>query len=130
MFAIISFSVGVLLIILGIQKEKIVSKCNTEIKAVCIGSKSIYYGHGISKYSPVFRYNYGGQQYERSSFQHFSKKYVDSVYQQGQEYSIYINPDKPLVFKVIQKKEFFVLVTILTGIYLILASMFFGLRGL
>ena len=130
MFAIIAFGVGVLLIILGVQEKKIASNCNTEVKAVYIGSEEVYLGHGISKYSPAFRYNYGGQQYERSSFQHFSKKYVESVYQQGKEYSIYINPDKPLVFKVIQKKEFFVLVTILVGIYFILVSIFFGLRGL
>ena len=117
MLAIILLSSGLLFIAVGIQAIKNDLNCNTEIKAIFINSKKVYIGHGRSKYAPVFRYNYGGQQYENAAVQFYSQKYVDSVYQQGKEYVIYINIEKPQIIKETKKRVLAPFVIILIGVW-------------
>ena len=94
--------VGGLLIIAGIHSCWKRCICKTPVEAVYIGMKSYSGGHGVVQYTPIFRFKFQGVEYKGESGEAFSLRKIDSLYQEGGCYTIYIDEHLPNRFITIQ----------------------------
>ena len=67
-------------------------KCNTEIKGVCLGTKS-----AIKRNRPKFSYKYNGVVYEEEVSKSLNR-YQLRDFTEGEQYNIYINKKNPSKF--------------------------------
>ncbi len=85
--------IGVLLLGLTILAIVRIAKCNEPVTAVFKGHSLI--GNNW-KYALVFSYKYEAQQYnDRETVDHYSKQKIKKMFEENNEYTIWINPNKP-----------------------------------
>lgn len=84
---------GVLLLSITILAIVRTTKCNEPVTAV-------FKGHSLTgnnwQYALVFSYKYEDKQYEnRETIDHYSKRKIKKMFEENNEYTIWINPNKP-----------------------------------
>lgn len=72
-----------------------VISCRTLILAEYVRYNVYSGGKGQRSYSPVFRYYYQGNAYERQTPEALSRKRIERNFRIGENYEIYINSNKP-----------------------------------
>lgn len=85
--------VGVLLLCLTVLAFVRIAKCTQSVTA-------IFKGHSLTgnnwQYALVFSYKYEDKQYEnRETIDHYSKRKIKKMFEENNEYTIWINPNKP-----------------------------------
>lgn len=73
-------------------------RCKIKIKGVYSHSY-IYKSNRGSHYEVVFDYSFNNKNYHKSGLDTFTKKQAEA-FEKGKEYSLYINPKKPKIFRV------------------------------
>lgn len=88
---------GGVFLLLGIYQGVVKAVvCREKTAAVYLGAKP--YGVGVGTYyEPFFSFKYQNRQYQRTTGEIFFRRKLKKRYQAGQEYTIYINPQKPNV---------------------------------
>lgn len=116
-------SVGILCIFaFGVAVYRL-SNCNTQIWGTYVSSQK-YAGHrGFHHYAPIFRYNFGGVEYERQTNETYSLKKLNRKFSYGQMYPIWINENAPESFITKKRIQAGHVMTLLAGI-LVLVSYF------
>ena len=111
---------GILLILFFIFLQLSKSRCKMKIDAIYLRYntyKAPTGGYGIiTSYSPVFRYEFNGQQYEVQTFEALTKKEVCQLIV-GNKYEIFINENKPQKFIIYKSIRFSEVITLLMGIF-------------
>lgn len=69
--------------------------CKTSVPAVYLRYNTYSGGKGTRSYAPVFRYRYMGQEYERQTYESYSLRKINKLFQPGEEYRIFINEESP-----------------------------------
>ena len=122
---IIAIIVGVILILffIGFQYSKL--KCNKKIDATYL-KFNIYVHHGMIyyRYTPVFKYNFNGKEYENQALQSFSKKYTKNFIV-GEKYQILINQKNPKKFIINRKVKIDEILILVTGLFLFFCGILF-----
>ncbi|MBQ2937845.1 MAG: hypothetical protein IJE05_03060 [Clostridia bacterium] len=117
--------IGVFLIIFFIILKYLKLKCYKEIEAIYVKSNAYSSGTGghglVTQYAPVFKYNFNGKEYEKQTFQTFSKKYIKNLIV-GEKYNILIDERKPSRFVINKKSRNDEILILLMGIFLIIAG--------
>ena len=124
--------IGLFLICLFIYLEFLKSKCTTKITGKFLKMNTYTgSGNGISttSYAPVFQYKFNNINYEKQTFQSFSKKYIEKNFIAGKNYNIYINSNKPKIFIVEKKFQLSDLLFFLIGFFMVILS-FLGFLAL
>ena len=101
----ISVVAGIIFITLGILRIKKLNGFKTEIRAEFVKIVPRWYFRGDSRCSPVFKYEFNSNEFEKESFQHFDKKELPA-FVKGEIYSIYINEKNPEQFVIDRKISF------------------------
>ena len=70
------------------------TRCKYPIKARFM-DVHIMKSAGMKDYFPIFRYEYDGCEYNVRSVQSFSLRYVKQHFVVGEEYPVFIDPDRP-----------------------------------
>lgn len=91
-YSIILGVLGLIIVIFGIVVIIWKLKCRTEVEGVFIRFNA-YHSKVITRYSPVFQYEFEGVKYERQALNSFKNE--NSSYVEGQKYIIFINEKKP-----------------------------------
>lgn len=72
--------------------------CNTQIWGTYV-TYQIYTGSkGYRSYFPIFRYNFGGVEYQKQTHESYSLKKINKRFAYGQIYPIWINENAPEAF--------------------------------
>lgn len=79
-------------------------QCNVKISAVYTGAQA-YTVKGHTTYTPAFSFKYKGNSYSNTSGESFSKRKIESRFQVGSSYDIFINPENPNSLCVSRKLE-------------------------
>lgn len=96
-------------------------RCNKKIKATYLkyNSYTSTGGRGlVTKYAPVFKYNFDGKEYINQSFQLLSKKKIQEFIV-NKNYIIIINEKKPNKFVLNKSVEFTEILILLMGLFLL-----------
>ena len=111
---------GILLILFFIFLQLSKSRCKMKIDDIYLRYntyKAPTGGYGIiTSYSPVFRYEFNGKQYEVQTFETLTKKEVCKLIV-GNKYEIFINENKPQKFIIYKSVRFSEVITLLMGIF-------------
>lgn len=91
-------ALGLLLLLVGINDLYSVFRCTKRIEGVYCGYRTYYGSHGVSSYSPVFKYTYDGRLYHEQTAQTVSRRQLTKNMTEGNQYFIYINPKCPGVY--------------------------------
>lgn len=97
---ILFFLVGAFNILSYFVRTKRERTCTECVSATCVylsTHESRKDGRTHITYSPVFKFNYNGEDYTVSNSFHSSKRDITAVV--GNQYDMYINPDNPKIFK-------------------------------
>ena len=117
----IAIIVGTILIsfFMWLQYSKL--KCTKKINATYL-KFNIYNHHGMfsSKYIPVFKYNFKGNEYENQAQQSFPKKLTKN-FVVGEKYTILINEKHPKKVKIDE------MLILLIGLFLLLSGILYAL---
>ena len=95
-------------------------RCNKKIEATYLkyNSYTSTGGRGlVTKYAPVFKYNFDGKEYINQSFQLLSKKKIQEFIV-NKNYIIIINEKKPNKFVLNKSVEFTEILILLMGLFL------------
>ena len=96
-------------------------RCNKKIEATYLKYNS-YTSTGVrglvTKYAPVFKYNFDGKEYINQSFQLLSKKKIQEFIV-NKNYIIIINEKKPNKFVLNKSVEFTEILILLMGLFLL-----------
>lgn len=96
-------------------------RCNKKIEATYLkyNSYTSTGGRGlVTKYAPVFKYNFDGKEYINQSFQLLSKKKIQEFIV-NKNYIIIINEKKPNRFVLNKNVEFTEILILLMGLFLL-----------
>ncbi len=96
-------------------------RCNKKIEATYLkyNSYTSTGGRGlVTKYAPVFKYNFDGKEYINQSFQLLSKKKIQEFIV-NKNYIIIINEKKPNKFVLNKSVEFTEILILLMGLFLL-----------
>ena len=96
-------------------------RCNKKIEATYLkyNSYTSTGGRGlVTKYAPVFKYNFDGKEYINHSFQLLSKKKIQEFIV-NKNYIIIINEKKPNKFVLNKSVEFTEILILLMGLFLL-----------
>ena len=99
-------------------------RCNKKIEATYLkyNSYTSTGGRGlVTKYAPVFKYNFDGKEYINQSFQLLSKKKIQEFIV-NKNYIIIINEKKPNKFVLNKSVEFTEILILLMGIFFLLTT--------
>lgn len=121
-FMIISTILWLFLILFFIKLRYSKSKCNKKIEATYLKCNSYTSTGGrgwVTKYAPVFKYSFNGNEYINQSFQLLSKKKIQEFIV-DKSYTIIINEKKPNKFILDKNIEFTEILMLLMGIFFIL----------
>ncbi|MBR5252506.1 MAG: hypothetical protein IKV39_01370 [Clostridia bacterium] len=105
---------GVLLTFLGAFMLSITIKCKERI----VGTYISYDGggkHGV----PVFEYEYNGETFTEKCSSAYSRHHMENYFNLGEEYHIYINPQKPKDFKLYPGPSAVAFIELLIGLALL-----------
>ncbi len=116
---------GFFLLTVGIWAVYTTVSCKKEIVGIYIKSNAYRSAKAQSSYAPVFRYIVAGQAYEQQSLQSFSREYVQTNFECGKEYSIFVKEKNPRRFVIRQKVQISHILIILCGV-LMLGIAFIG----
>lgn len=121
---------GVILILFFIILQYLKSKCHKKIEATYLKCNTYISGTGghglITQYAPVFKYRFNGKEYEKQTFQTFSKKAIKDLIV-GKNYIILINEKNPKIFILNKKLEIAEIIILLLGIFFILTGILVSL---
>lgn len=98
MLVCIGGSVGSLFIWAGTRSIYKTFRCTMKIEATYMGSSSYTNTKGVTTYTPKFRFMIKNRQYEKTSGEFFSKRYINKKYKTGYTYKIYVDPKNPNEF--------------------------------
>ena len=98
MLVCIGGSVGSLFIWAGTRSIYKTFRCTMKIEATYMGSSSYTNTKGVTTYTPKFRFRINNRQYEKTSGEFFSKRYIEKKYKTGYTYKIYVDPKNPNEF--------------------------------
>lgn len=73
--------------------------CREEVTAIYMGATHYTGSKGITRYDPIFAYRYQGTSYQGATGEAYSRRKLLKMYQEGEDYSIYVNPGNPLVIR-------------------------------
>lgn len=91
-------SVGILCVVAFFFALYRLLKCKTQIWGTYV-TYQIHRGNkGYRSYFPVFRYNFGGKEYQRQTHESYSLKKINKKFAYGQLYPIWINENAPEAF--------------------------------
>ena len=110
--------VGTILILFFMWLQYSKLKCTKKIDATYL-KFNIYNHHGMfsSKYIPVFKYNFKGNEYENQAQQSFLKKSTKNFIV-GEKYTILINEKNPKKFIINRKIKNDEILILLMGLFL------------
>lgn len=115
----VAIIVGTILILFFMWLQYSKLKCTKKIDATYL-KFNIYNHHGMfsSKYIPVFKYNFKGNEYENQAQQSFSKKSTKNFIV-GEKYTILINEKNPQKFIINRKIKIDEILMLLIGLFLL-----------
>ena len=86
---------GLFLLLTALQTPFNFKKCTTPVTAEYI-SFDVHSHKGITNYFPEFSYNYNGEEFiKNKSFVYYSKRKILKLFKTGENYTIFIDPEKP-----------------------------------
>ena len=111
--------VGTILILFFMWLQYSKLKCTKKIDATYL-KFNIYNHHGMfsSKYIPVFKYKFNGNEYENQAQQSFSKKSTKN-FLVGEKYTILINEKNPRKFIINRRIKIDEILMLLIGLFLL-----------
>ena len=114
----VAIIMGTILILFFMWLQYSKLKCTKKIDATYL-KFNIYNHHGMfsSKYIPVFKYNFKGNEYENQAQQSFSKKSTKNFIV-GEKYTILINEKNPKKFIINRKIKNDEILILLMGFFL------------
>ena len=123
----IAIIVGTILILFFMWLQYSKLKCTKKINATYL-KFNIYNHHGMfsSKYIPVFKYNFKGNEYENQAQQSFPKKFTKN-FVVGEKYTILINEKNPKKFIINKKLKIDEMLILLIGLFLLLSGILYAL---
>lgn len=95
-FTSLMLSAALLCILLFIYAWYQVCSCKTPVTAVYLHYNEYSGGRGQRSYAPVFRYTYGGREYERQTYEAYSHRKIEKLFTPGETYQILINEKSPM----------------------------------
>lgn len=95
-FTSLMLSAALLCILLFIYACYQVCSCKTPVTAVYLHYNEYSGGRGQRSYAPVFRYTYGGREYERQTYEAYSRRKIEKLFTPGETYQILINEKSPM----------------------------------
>lgn len=95
-FTSLMLSAALLCILLFIYAWYQVCSCKTPVTAVYLHYNEYSGGRGQCSYAPVFRYTYGGREYERQTYEAYSRRKIEKLFTPGETYQILINEKSPM----------------------------------
>lgn len=91
---IIEIVIGVILILFFICLQYSTLKCNKKIEERYLRFNIYERRRIIYRYTPVFKYNFNGNEYESQALQSFTKNFAKN-FVGGQKYTILVNEKNP-----------------------------------
>lgn len=120
-FLLLCIVCGILMIWLAIDQGFLQrNRCTKICKAECA---DIYRTHHLGYY-PCFRYQWEGESYVGRVLRYASKRVMHQRYVVGNEYEIYINPDRPQEIRVDYKIGASNILMLITGIFMLAFSVY------
>lgn len=111
---------GLVFILVAFNDFYSLKRCSVQVEGIYRGYNTYYGGNGVSSQAPMFEYIFNGTCYHEQTAQTVSYKHLMQNMQNGQTYTIYVDPQHPAVF-IVQKK-----IKVSSIIGLVLGSIFFA----
>lgn len=87
-----------IMLITAFHLTSITFRCHMPIMGRYEGANRYFGSYGMTSYSPIFAYEYGGVFYREQTAQSFPKRKLERNFSEGEYRRIYIDPKKPDCF--------------------------------
>lgn len=120
-FTALMLPVGLICVLVFIYAWYQVCSCKTPVAAVYLHYNEYYGGKGQHSYAPVFRYAFEGKEYERQTYEGYSRRKIEKLFITGETYQILIDEQNPQSCVTRKKVSLNYYVVFLMGIIFLIA---------
>ena len=104
-FFLFSCSGGFCILVGCYNCQRKMFSCKEETEALYSGRSSYYGNAAVTRYSPIFQYEFQGQKYEGQSGETFSERQIEKKFQIGKTYTIYLDKKQPCSFVTLRRLQ-------------------------